>query len=676
MATDISSGRKLSAKTTFVASSMTLTILLGLGAAMLWPTFQRMETNTRLTGAETIPNILSEQQRASGLERLANSSELVTFIDNESELQLKEAAIAEGFLSLMGQSGIDAGSLDSAEQAMHTAIGLRRQISAHDGAILQKLADADALVGEIEANLAFVAEDYASQMQEMMDELLDASERELESIQSDFESSHEISEISSAILASLRNSKAILAAVPTIGNAKELKTAQEGFAARAERLPVLLKALPSTGDFEYLPELVERFVAVGDLFDTKSLAIGQGEEMAARAAEANALLVDMRETLSANASAQASSSIDSIVDDIGKAKSLVGGIILFVTLALCALTVTLYQLLVKPLAIGSEALQELANGKFDKSMPKSMLREIDNLRLSFEEFKQLLANLKSLQDAIAVGVSDVTKKNFSVVMEQTQKLEAISGDLGKTALSASEGANSVASQAEVAERAVSTVATAAEEFATVSSRINTSIDAAAEKIQSAVLDSTAVSDAMVDLQSSTEKIGRVVSMISEIAEQTNLLALNATIEAARAGDAGRGFSVVAGEVKALASQTANATNQIAEHIASFNEAAATAGRRVDTINTSVGEIDQTVKGVVESVEVQRRMTAEVSRSATDIQAVVDDLNVQFQEMASLTQQTNAISTDISLVAESLNSETKAVENRLSQVEKMSKGEAV
>src|SRR5690606_22731457 len=80
------------------------------------------------------------------------------------------------------------------------------------------------------------------------------------------------------------------------------------------------------------------------------------------------------------------------------------------------------------------------------------------------------------------------------------------------------------------------------------------------------------SEVMVsELVSAAEKIGQVTQIISEIAAQTNLLALNATIEAARAGEAGKGFAVVASEVKSLATQTARATEEIAQQIKGIQE---------------------------------------------------------------------------------------------------------
>ena len=94
------------------------------------------------------------------------------------------------------------------------------------------------------------------------------------------------------------------------------------------------------------------------------------------------------------------------------------------------------------------------------------------------------------------------------------------------------------------------------------------------------------------------------AFITEIAEQTNLLALNATIEAARAGEAGKGFAVVADEVKSLAGQTANATQEISEIVQAVDKGAAESRTAVESINTRISEINEIVTQIAQSIEAQ------------------------------------------------------------------------
>jgi methyl-accepting chemotaxis protein len=116
------------------------------------------------------------------------------------------------------------------------------------------------------------------------------------------------------------------------------------------------------------------------------------------------------------------------------------------------------------------------------------------------------------------------------------------------------------------------------------------------------------------LAEAAQRIGDVVKLISDIASQTNLLALKATIEAARAGEAGKGFAVVASEVKNLASQTAKATDEIAQQIAGIQIATGAAVAAIREIGKSIGEMTAVSATIASAVEEQSASTKEISRN--------------------------------------------------------------
>jgi methyl-accepting chemotaxis protein len=138
--------------------------------------------------------------------------------------------------------------------------------------------------------------------------------------------------------------------------------------------------------------------------------------------------------------------------------------------------------------------------------------------------------------------------------------------------------------------------------------------------RSAVGDADRARHAIGSLDDAAERIGSVVGTISAVAGQTNLLALNATIEAARAGEAGKGFAVVAAEVKALASQTSNATKDISEQIAAIQAATKGSVDEIHSISRTIGDLSTVSTSIAAAVEQQSVTTREIAISVQDAAA--------------------------------------------------------
>ena len=147
-------------------------------------------------------------------------------------------------------------------------------------------------------------------------------------------------------------------------------------------------------------------------------------------------------------------------------------------------------------------------------------------------------------------------------------------------------------------------------------------------------------DRMVQhLADSAARIGEVVGLVRGIAAQTNLLALNATIEAARAGDAGKGFSVVAGEVKVLAAQTARATDEIGAHVRAIQSETTSAVAAIGGISATIGELGGLTASVAAAVEQQHAMTREIGRSASQAAAGTQSVSATLDALADSTGRT-------------------------------------
>ena len=142
---------------------------------------------------------------------------------------------------------------------------------------------------------------------------------------------------------------------------------------------------------------------------------------------------------------------------------------------------------------------------------------------------------------------------------------------------------------------------------------------------------------MDTLSRSAEQITSVVKLISDIAAQTNLLALNATIEAARAGDAGKGFAVVASEVKALANQSAKATEDIGKQIADVQKATSGAIEAIGLVEQVIEEVNTISLAISGSVEEQTTVTRDISQNMMSANHAVLSITDGFEEIASATQ---------------------------------------
>ena len=221
---------------------------------------------------------------------------------------------------------------------------------------------------------------------------------------------------------------------------------------------------------------------------------------------------------------------------------------------------------------------------------------------------------KKMDDFKAVA-GDVDTSLNSVVIDISQTASALGNaatQMEATVASTSNGVSSAIDASDHTTQNVQAISAAAEEMSISISEISHQMNRTSSIANEAVAETAAAKEAVDALVLMTRRIGEVVSMIDSIANQTNLLALNATIEAARAGDAGKGFTIVAAEVKERAAQTTEATEDIAKQIAEIQKATGRAEESFTSINRIVKDIHEAATVVAAAVEEQTAASKEIA----------------------------------------------------------------
>ena len=325
--------------------------------------------------------------------------------------------------------------------------------------------------------------------------------------------------------------------------------------------------------------------------------------------------------------------------------------VLLSILGVVAVVVGVVSLLVARSVTGSiarlgQSMEGLAGGRIDIDVfGQDMSNEVGGMARMVQVFKENAIEKDQLEMAQTEAREQAEAEKRRLMAKTADDFEASIGTVvdgvslasgtmqssaeSMTALAdqTSEQTSSVAAAANRASANVQTVAAAAEELSSSIGEIGRQVAQSSEIARRAVRDAKHTNDEIRGLAEAANKIGEVVAMITDIADQTNLLALNATIEAARAGDAGKGFAVVASEVKNLANQTGNATDEIGAQIDAVQTATRDAVAAIEGIGKTIGEINDIATAIAVAVEEQASATQEIARNVE--QAAADTSEVSF-----------------------------------------------
>ncbi|MCK9295641.1 MAG: methyl-accepting chemotaxis protein [Desulfobulbaceae bacterium] len=357
-----------------------------------------------------------------------------------------------------------------------------------------------------------------------------------------------------------------------------------------------------------------------------------------------------------------------------------------------AIIFLLARSLTKPVVQMTKAMVRLADGDLNVEIPAQDRKdEIGEMAAAVQVFKNNALDRQRLAAEQEAGKQRAALEKTAFMNKLAADFEANIGGLisGVTAAVAQLESNakkmtgnasqtktksdSVAKAAANTSANVMTVASATEELSSSVSEISRQVAKSAGVARNAVQKASHTNQMVGSLANSSKKIGEVVKLITDIAGQTKLLALNATIEAARAGEVGKGFEVVANEVKELAKQTTAATKEISDQIAGIQGATNEAVEAIRDIGTTIGEIDEISTSIAASVEEQGVVTLDIARNtqqaATGAKAVSGDISIVaaaadetgvtatyvLNAASDLSQKANALRRDVTLFLETIRS---------------------
>ncbi|QDG75088.1 methyl-accepting chemotaxis protein [Labrenzia sp. PHM005] len=242
---------------------------------------------------------------------------------------------------------------------------------------------------------------------------------------------------------------------------------------------------------------------------------------------------------------------------------------------------------------------------------------------------------------------------MSTIDSSVQNLQSASADMTGVAAQTTEQSGFVSNASSQASHNVETVAAAAEELSASVSEISRQVQSSSQIAAKAASEAEATNQRMDGLSESAGRIGEVVTLIQAIAEQTNLLALNATIEAARAGEAGKGFAVVASEVKELATQTSKATEEISSQITAIQDETGHAASAISSVTEIINNMNEIASSIASSVEEQGVATQEIATNATEASRSTVEVTTSIESVASAAENTKDTAGNVEASAQQL-----------------------
>ncbi|MBL8025990.1 MAG: HAMP domain-containing protein [Fibrobacteres bacterium] len=347
-------------------------------------------------------------------------------------------------------------------------------------------------------------------------------------------------------------------------------------------------------------------------------------------------------------------------------------------IAIIVFVLLVLRQILTPVKSTSDLLRDVAEGEGDltKRLPEDRDDEIGELGGNFNRFikkvqaivKEISGNTSTLSSA-SEEMSAVSQQISASAEEMSSQAQTVSASSEQ----ASANIRSISAAAEQMSGSVNTVATAIEEMSASLNEVSKNCQKESQVAAKADIEAKSTQAHMEKLGAAAKEIGKVVEVINDIADQTNLLALNATIEAASAGEAGRGFAVVANEVKELARQTSQATEEIRNQVENMQGSTSEAVKAIESISKIIEEINVISQTIVSAVEEQSATVQEIACTMGGASSAANEIAKNVGESAKGLQEVTTNITGVNQAAADTASGVTQIRTSAGELAKLSAG---